>query len=476
MKPGWRTDSFRWVAVGCLLLLAVGAARILEVAGHEPAAGYANNFDMVRLQGCVRTWPTEAEPYQQTPTAPQPFYRIDFTIGGPCHLSSELALLAPAIGWGLFQPDRILPLQAVGLVKAAIFIGVGAAFTLLLLARRDGRAALAHGAIFALVLADPANTLYLNTFYAEFSALLFFYMAAVLLYLVGPDRSPPWLGLAFAAALLLLGLSKPQHQALPALLLLCALPALLRRRRRATLALGVVAVLTTLVFHNIDPLGGKAPIRLANATNALLGAVLPQMEDRAAALRRLGLPAACEAHIGKTWYTAGVAAAHPCPEVAAVPRARWLALFVQQPAAFHALSRAGIERLRPWRLDYLGELAGQSLGRLQAWSLSAPLAALPAPAWAVLWALPGFYLFAALVSIGRGGGWSEGSLLCCALASGFYLVFYSALFGDGFFEFPKHNHLLFSMGASGYLIAMAAGVHRLSTAWRSRGSPAFAAD
>lgn len=462
--------DWRWAAVS-LLLIAAGMYRMLAIAWHDPVAGYANNYDMVRLQGCFRVWPadTSIEPFASTPVAPLSSYRIDRTVKAPCHYSSELLLLAPAIGWGLLQPDRIFSLQVVGLTKAAVAGLLAAGLALTLVARRNPWAAIAHGLVFALVFADPANSLYLNTFYAEYSALLFFYLAAVLLYLLAADGKPAWVAPAFVVALLLLGCSKPQHQALPALLLVCSLPALLRQRKYRTLVIGLLAVVLVLLFHNADRAGHKSSLRLANATDTFLGAVLPQATDRDAALRWLGLPASCAAHIGKTWYTPGVAEAHPCPEVAAVGRVRLLPLLVTQPSMLYALSRQGIDQLRPWRLNYLGEVGGQQLGRLDAWSLDRHIGALSTSAVTVLFVLPGVYLAWMLAFRGRGfRGWTGFQQLSCALAGSLYLVFYSSLFGDGLFDFPKHNHLLFSIGGSFYLIAAWAMLRWTVAVWRGR--------
>jgi hypothetical protein len=41
----------------CIVLAAIGIFRLTYVAVHDPVIGYANNFDLLRLESCVDLWP-----------------------------------------------------------------------------------------------------------------------------------------------------------------------------------------------------------------------------------------------------------------------------------------------------------------------------------------------------------------------------------------------------------------------------------
>ena len=96
--------------------------------------------------------------------------------------------------------------------------------------------ALANAAVFAFVLADPMTTLWLNTLYTEFGALLGAYASIGLLPALvvagSAVGSPPrWALFGFACSLAVLGLSRQQHLLLPAVLALPVLISLWRPAR-----------------------------------------------------------------------------------------------------------------------------------------------------------------------------------------------------------------------------------------------------
>jgi hypothetical protein len=211
-------------------------------------------------------------------------------------------------------------------------------------------------------------------------------------------------------------------------------------------------------------------VDLANATDTFLGAVLPAADDPVEAARLLGLPPGCAAHAGKTWYSAGVQEHHPCPEVLDVPRARILVVALDQPRLLPRLTREGLLRLRPWALRYVGSVGGVAFGYAGeiAPTLSDGIDLLPDFAVTLLFLLP---LPAALCGVavallpGTGPAARSGAALVVALAGSAWLVFYSALLGDGTFDFQKHTHLFTSLLLALLILAPVAG------AGLSRGGP-----
>src|SRR5690348_3927816 len=222
-----------------LLLLALGAWRIGAVVGASPMLGYANQFDMGRTSACFGLWPDLPEParYEAHPQAPIGRYIRGVPRPAECYRSSELALVAAALA--IAPRDRPVDLRLVGAVKGAVLIllalGLDAAL------KRRPAWGLVHAAVFALVLADPITTLWLNTLYTEFAADLGAYASLALLpaLVVRDSTAPPrWMIFSFASALAVLGFSRQQHLLLPALVALPVLMSLWRPARRVALGLG----------------------------------------------------------------------------------------------------------------------------------------------------------------------------------------------------------------------------------------------
>ena len=465
-----RSRGYRQICIllGCVLLLA-GAYRMLAVATHVPVLGYANNYDMVRIQGCFHIWPVGASnPYAKSPAAPLPLYAVDRHIPGGCYVSSELLLVAPAFAYALTQPHHTFSLRVVGCTKAAIWVALVGVVAWLLWRQGDAGAFVFHAALFCVLICDPANTLYLNTFYAESSLLMFCYCALSALYFLGRGHSRRRT-LCFLAALILLGMTKQQSLGVAAALALGAICVLaVRRARRETLA--VTLVFAAICAAQAVNFARMKNTELANATDTFLGAVLPNAPDRVAALQTLGLPAHCLADIGKTWFSPGVSTSHPCPEVGAVSRARLLKLFLLQPPALVAVTDTGVRRVRPWLLTYLGHVAGKRYAKLADFSLNRLVIAMPDTFWMFLFLAPGIAGSAALLLLREQVITRSFWLLASAMALSMYAVFYSAVFGDGFFELSKHNYLFFNLMLGFYLLAAAyagSSVTGLLSRWRS---------
>ena len=157
----------------CVLLIALGTLRLAGVVLSEPMLGYANQYDMARTSACLDLWPDVpfAERSLAHQHAPLPAY-IDFhDEAARCFPSTTVAFAAAAkralqtVGaLGLVSLERY-PLQAVGVVQGLALLAVVVAFCYAETPRPAAR--LAHCAVFALVLTDPANGMWLNTLYTE---------------------------------------------------------------------------------------------------------------------------------------------------------------------------------------------------------------------------------------------------------------------------------------------------------------------
>ena len=446
----------RWGAVArlaTLLLLTIGAWRIAVVVAASPMLGYANQFDMGRTSACFGLWPDLPEParYEAHPQAPIARYVRGESRPAECYLSSELAFVSAALA--IAPRDGAVDLRIVGAVKGTMLVlvalGLDAA-----LKRRPARA-LVHAAVFAIVLADPITTLWLNTLYTEFGAVLGAYASIGLLpVLVGGEATPPsrWPVLGFACALVALGLSRQQHLLLPAVLALPVLVSLRRSLRRIALALGLLTVAIALAQAMI---ARPATITAANNADVVLGALLPASRDQSRTAGRLGLPARCLQSSGASWYeTMGESLSATCPEAFAMPRRTLAALAVSEPLTIVRAVLRGLPQLQDWRLGYLGsveerDFAGADAVRAiigpAAWSLSSAVGRLPRPAFAfVLGASLALLIVSAgatlLASIRRQPA-PFAQVIYALTATAWYAILTSIL-GDGYVEIPRHAQLV----------------------------------
>lgn len=440
-----------------ILLLVVGTARIGWMVGHQPMLGYANQFDMGRTSACFGLWPDLPEPlrYEAHRAAPIAQYVEGERRQDECYASSELLFAGIGMGaWklaagaGLATPDA-MDLRYVGAVKAAALVLLALIFTCLLRDRPVWM--LTHSAVFALVLADPLVTLWLNTLYTEFAAVFFAYAAVMTLVMIvgnAPDRGGWYF--AFAVALLGLGLSRQQHALLPAFLLLLAGPAIWQHRRRLALPLGIAAsaviVLQAVVITRPPSIGA------ANNVNVVLGTLLPAAGDQDSALARLGLPAGCAAVIGATWYvTMGENVGERCPGIMMLPRLRMVTLLAAEPMiAVHALMKAA-PLAQPALLQYVGIEEKKPYGALKdqnpifGASIATTIERLPPAAYLGI-LLAAVFAFAVslsawIVTTIRLGSPPFAPVLGGALGGIFVYAMSTSVFGDGLVEFSRHAHL-----------------------------------
>jgi GNAT superfamily N-acetyltransferase len=464
-----------WIA-----LVMIGVVRLLAVVLAEPLQGYANQFDMARTSACIDLWPSLPVPqrYAAHQSAPIVAYVDDRYVDGACYPGTSVALAALAKGLGAaaqamsFMPKGALPLRLFGIVQALVLIAIVLAFCRAERLRPWAR--LAHASVFAVVLADPANTLWANTLYTEFATMLAAYAAIGYAALAPPDRPQAVRTTAGIAAFTALAFARQQYLAFAAIPWLIVAP---RARRDglagwllAGAAIVAVAAVQTHALSSIPSIGA------ANRHDFWLGAVLPAVRDEPRSLERLGLPPACRDAIGSNWYVGmGAPAQEQCPEIAQVGRLEFLGLVASDPGLPVRVLLRGLPEAQAWWQHHLGMVAGErfaDVSRSAAWSaasLASIAEGLPFFGWLLaLAALPAAWVVGARGWVrswryGGGSGLASAVLACASL--GLYALV-SAIFGDGYVEVSRHAILVHASLWS--LLLLGAGY---AVATWPRGSP-----
>ena len=470
-KPG--ASALQRLALVLLTLLLI--ARLGWVLFHQPLAGFANQFDMLRTTGCLGLQPQIDVPAgAATHAGPVALYRVDMPRDPSCLPSTEVAIagLARGVDWigdqiGLGDPQT-LSLRLVACTRAFLLL-----LTLLVIdrgLRAFPRARIGHLAVAALILVDPLNSLYLAGFYTEFAALLsaWWGFALPLIWLLR-GRFPGTLGmLGWGLALAALALSRFQHLPLPFLLM--AWLAVLARTRAwplqrlaLPLLLLIPALLLQLAFQGRSPV-----IAQANTWNSFFGAALPAAGDAIDFVDALQLPAACAQLVHTSWYLRrGRDARAECPQAFELSRVHWALLLAREPAALARLLGRGVAISGQWRPAYLGEIADGQFARLPVGriGLGASFSEVPArlPFWALtlFWGLP---LLLGGVACWQAATRSHGSpslpvqdWLLPMLAAFVLLGWAASIVGDGYSELARHLHL----AGNAALLALILGVFGL---------------
>ncbi|HUD41188.1 MAG TPA: hypothetical protein VMR06_04240 [Dokdonella sp.] len=466
-----RVPSPPSVRIVLFALAALALYRVLGLLLHDPLLALANNYDQIRYTGCYDVGPLRPDvpAWHSNPQAPLRVYARQPIPEGNCYWTTDwLAGAAVAAAWRAAESLGDAPehsIRALGLLRLAGWLLAAAWVTRRL--QRAGRddLAITQLAVLALIVADPANTLYLSTFYAEAGALFGLYvaLAGALVAAVAGGRSA-WVVAAIGG--FLLGGSKYQHFALPCLLALALASAGERRLRQAALALALGGLaggaLQLQQAARTTPL--TEAIASTNRVNFVLTALLPNVADPAATVAALGLPAGCAALSGKSIYVLAEPVETLCPGLRELPALRaWTALAAEPAAWLRAAARA--PPYMPWIPDYLGLVEGAQQQRLpdgyvtlDRWLDRRPLALLG------LFGLPWLVL---------AGSWL---LRAPPLARAFAAVFAAgsaavagiALLGDGYVELGKHAHLAFSLALAAIAVPVGGALARWHAAAAGR--------
>jgi len=470
--PKTGPKSIYYVVAALCLCVAAGLLRGVPLLLHEPLIALANSYDEVRYTACFDLYPDrpdEQDPTRNSPAAPYSHYAFAANPAPMCYWSTELLFQAAAVSVYHLQHrlagTTSFSVRWIGAFKFAVLLVLWLAFSIAFIRRGEPWSALANGLLLPLVFADPADTIYLNTFYAEWTALLALY-AVIGLILLYENRAYSRAAFALIAlAACALALSKIQHLLLP---LGCAVAVLfvdrLRARRRSwqggALLLGALAGLSVQIVQLRRDSPAIEAINHFNRADVTFTALLPHARDPAATARELGLAPDCLRYIGKSAWQISMWPDAECPQLANVTRVRELAALAREPDLFLRLWWHGLSSLEPWLAPGLGTVEGGDFAPLprEFFSLSRVLSAMPA------WRLPPlagpFIVCLWLMWRGRWRALPR-LLLLSALACVVMLATLTiTVLGDGLADVPKQGHLIPNMALAWWICILVAAVGR----------------
>jgi hypothetical protein len=437
-----------------VLLWAAGTLRALLLCMHVPLYAYANSYDETRYTTCFHFYPDRPNgvpPQLHSPEAPFAHFRFIETNDPMCYWSSELVFTgAAALIWKSAEAMRGETMHDVRWVAALrwiVLLALSMAFACAWLRRGDMRAAIAHAALVPFVFADPGNTLYLSTFYAEWTALLAAYalISLVFLWRSAPRSRGRFVILALVA--FALATSKLQHMLLPlglALMVFILDRARLRHTSWRAVAL-FVGAFAGLYFQFVQTMR-EGPmmetIQQYNRADVVFTALLPFAEDPRALLAEIGIDPGCAIYSGKRAWQLPDLPEHTCRGLVDFTRGKELGVLLRHPAIAAKLVAHGVPALDPWIADNIGHVEGAAFAKLPA-SIPSIGRILHASVWAqyVLLALPLIALLALLVRPGlrTGSAGLDTTALVVVTMAGTLAV---TLLGDGLADTAKQGHLI----------------------------------
>lgn len=356
-----------FILIACLFLF-MGIGRIFTLVGHNPVLAYANSYDMIRLQACHQIWPADkfVNITTGTPAAPLRRYTLDKHVDTPCFPSSELIFTSIGIELGklknLVSGESLISIKTIGFVKA-LFLSLTALIVSIYFYRKQLYVALLTNAtVMLMALSDPGVTLYLNTFYTEFSAVYFLYIALVGVVIWAQAHYRALASWLLLIGLVGLGFSKPQHMALACSFgVMLSVYALYQENIRAIPAILLCASLPLLLQIS----GGYTPrnasmIRVENIN--VVGSLLSRTPTPRVLLADLGLPESCQVLAGKNGYNPILQQKNICPEVSQLSTSTVLLTLTKHPLLFAGLIASTLEQQKNWIVDLYGQVERERYG------------------------------------------------------------------------------------------------------------------
>lgn len=439
-----------WLALIACLFLFTGISRIFSLVTNDPVLGYANNYDMIRLQACHQIWPADKfiDSTVGTPSAPIRRYTLEKHVDTPCFPSSELLFTGIGIELGKLKNkitgEVLISIKTIGFVKAAFFSLTILLASLFFYRKAMYSALLANALVTLLVLSDPAVTLYMNTFYTEFSAVYFLYLTliGVAVWAKSHYRFPAaWILLV---GLVGLGFSKPQHAPLALGIALLLSIYLITRKQWATAPIMLLCAALPFILQASGWYTPRNDSMIRTDNINLVGSLLGLSNTPDSVLADLGLPASCDQLAGRNGYDATLQKAHACPEVDNLRTSAVLCTLVQHPALSARIIERTLVQQKNWVFDLYGQV---ERGRTEAAShyqrtINDVLQAMPNN---VIVLLPSVVALAAIILLVvgryRSGAFREEYLYLLLLVAVQVIIITSAMLQGGTVGAGKNMHL-----------------------------------
>lgn len=459
-----------WLTCALAACLVTGLLRAFLLMNHAPLIALANSYDEVRYTACFDLYPDRPDtipPNRNSPEAPFAAYRFVPTDQPMCYWSSELLFQGVVVTFYRAQQaladTHSFSVRWIGALKFAALLLVWMGFSRAWVRRGEYAPALANGLLLPVLFADPANSIYLNTFYAEWAALLALYTLCGLVLLSWERPASALLRMALAAAAFALATSKIQHLALP---LVCALIVLgldfWRSRRWSwqgnAILIGALAGLAIQAVQLCRDSEAIRAIDVYNRADVTFTGLLPSASDPAAAAAELGLSPDCLRSLGTRAWQMDNYPDQSCPDLVKVTRGRELALLIHHPDIGLRLYWHGVLALDPWLAPGLGLVEGGSFQRLPEafFSLSDVLTASAFLRALVLGGPIGALVVLLWPPLGRERprllAYTAMSVAIMAATLGITVL------GDGLADTPKQGHLIFNAALAWWICLLALGV------------------
>lgn len=448
-------SDFRIPLLIVVALTVLGFVRALVLWSHEPLYAYANTYDQVRYSACFNIYPdrpASIPPDENSPNAPYEAFRFAEARDPMCYWSSELLFGAmTAASWHVAERlgiETAHSVRLIGALKLAALLIVSILLSRAWLRRKNYAAAIANASLLTLLFSDPGNTLYLNTFYAEWSSLLCAYVLLSLVMLWHGEARNRWRLMAIAGAAFLLAASKMQHVVLPLSLAISLL--LIHRLAHGSFGWRALALLFGAFlggYFQFVQLQREVPmmdsIRQYNRAHVVFTALLPLADDKPAFLRDIGIDPNCAIYSGKrAWELPGLPET-VCRGVLEFGYSDQLRVLLQNPSLSLRLGGRAVLALDPWIAENIGQVEGRILGEI---SPSIPSVGNPLRQSAALQigllSLPFIGVIILLIRRKTATAGFEISALTCVMMLATLAV---TVMGDGLADTAKQGHLVINV-------------------------------